>query len=259
MARKIYYRIPDDRTNRIADREWEEVLRLQHWYNSEFFWTAGKLSFKMFAVFQAVAGDHISAEEWQKKIRERMDLLRGEGMSENEMIRILEQEGLVSVKKGGYADGCLASGFTRVAGNEFNAYLVLEFLLKASHLLKGSFIEVEDEGEFIKAKYGRIEGGSVTLTSESGLQDAIFGAMAGQRRVFSIVDAQKYSQYPKFRSDIPDFSALSADERSDILTQWNWLGFESSYDINGDDLQGLNLNLKVKEFRLVKFEDRKNI
>jgi len=30
-----------------------------------------------------------------------------------------------------------------------------------------------------------------------------------------------------------------------------WLGFENNYDINGDDIQGFDLNKKVARFEIV--------
>ncbi|HZY10272.1 MAG TPA: hypothetical protein VFF29_03885, partial [Bacteroidota bacterium] len=150
MARKLYYKIVDDGRNRITDQEWEEILRLQHWYNSEFSWTAGKLAFKMYVVFSNQDRVEESEEGVWGDIHKRRVELRYQGLMDNQIIRQLETEGLIHVKKGGYFDGCLASGFTRVAGNEFNAYLACEYLLKASRIAQSAVIEVKDEGEFIK-------------------------------------------------------------------------------------------------------------
>ncbi len=253
MARTIHYKIADDGANAILDSEWDEILRLQHWYNSEFFWTAGKLAFKSYAVFQNFPRTTTNAEEWQREVSARMEHYRGEGVSENEIVRLLEREGLVVAKKGGYADGCLASGFTRVAANEFNAYLVGEFLLKASHLMRRSAIVLEDEGEFVKPKLVHIAKGDVMVPAEDPMKLEICRNMTEHRHVFAIVDSLKYNQFPKYRSNIPEFVEMTKEEQTEILSQWNWLGFESNYDINGDDIQGLNLNEKVLKFSVNKF------
>ncbi len=255
MARKIFYKIADNRVNRISDQEWDDILRLQHWYNSEFIWTAGKLSFKMYAVFQGTNLSHLDYDDWHKVISERMEDCRRRGLSENETVRKLESERLIISKKGGYADNCLASGFTRVAGNEFNAYLTVEFLLKASHLAPGCVIDVEDEGEFVKPKNVCLSRGGVMIPVIEPLKTAICENMVEHRHVFAIVDAAKYNQFPKFRSSIPEFGDMSKDEQRSILTEWNWLGFESNYDINGDDIQGYDLNGKVAVFSINKFRE----
>lgn len=256
MARKIHYRILDNGLNAVSDKEWDDILRLQHWYNSEFFWTAGKLAFKMYAVFQNSSDTEMTNAEWNARVSERMEHYREDGVSENEIIRRLEEEGLVISKKGGYADGCLASGFTRVAGNEFNAYLVAEFILKVSHLAKRSIIILEDEGEFVKPKQIHVARGEVMIPADEQLKLVMSQNMVEHRHVFAIVDSLKYNQFPKYRSNIPEFGEMTREEQNSILSEWNWLGFESNYDINGDDIQGLNLNEKVTSFSVNNFSSQ---
>ena len=249
MARKLYYKIPDDGTNQIGNAEWDEVLRLQHWYNSEFFWTAGRLGFKMFAVFPNL--DIMENEErlWGHIAKRRAEL-RQTSLSENEIIHQLEEEGLVVARKGGYLDGCLASGFTRVGGNEFDAFLVCEFLLKASRVLPHAVISCIDEGGFIKPKSVEIHNGAVSVPM--GEPSALpFGeAVVMNHHVFSIVDAAKYDQFPEYQTTISNFNELPKDEQDLIVRDWNWLGFGDNFDINGDDIQGFDLNKKVSAFKL---------
>lgn len=250
MARRLYYKIIDDGKNFISDLQWDEILRLQHWYNSEFVWTAGRLSFKMYAVFPNIDSMTTNEDDLWAQIRGRHCSLRSEGISENEIIRNLEAEGLVIAKKGGYFDGCLASGFTRVAGNEFNAYLVCEFLLKASIAAPGVIIVVCDEGEFIKPRNIRIQQGKIILSQPEKSKLSYYQLMVANRHVFAIVDTAKYDHFPKYETTIADFNDLPADEQHIILKDWNWLGFENNYDINGDDIQGFDLNRKVVSFEI---------
>jgi len=249
MARKLYYKIIDSGHNRISDDEWENILRLQHWYNSEFIWTAGRLAFKMYAVFPNPDSAANSDELWHR-ITQRRHELEQQGLSENEMIHQLEAEGLVIVQKGGYFDKCLASGFTRVAGNEFNAYLVCEFLLKASHLAPNAVMTAYDEGEFIKPKQIQFRRGGVVIQIRDEMREPYYRKLIGNRHVFAIVDSGKYDQFPRFQTTINDFNDLTIDEKLSILKDWNWLGFENNYDINGDDIQGFDLNKKVARFEL---------
>ncbi len=250
MARKLYYKIIDDGRNRITDGEWERILSLQHWYNSEFFWTAGRLALKMYAVFPNVPDDSADAEALRRRIGERRREMRDQGLTENETIQRLAAEGLIIAQKGGYFDKCLASGFTRVASNEFNAYLVCEFLLKSSLLAPDAVLTAYDEGEFVKPKLVKFQAGRVTVPLRDTTRASLYERMIVNRHVFSIVDAAKYDQFPRFRTTIADFNELSDDERLSILKDWNWLGFENNFDLNGDDIQGFNLNKKVLEFEL---------
>ena len=250
MARKLYYKILDDGKNTMSDIQWDEILRLQHWYNSEFVWTAGRLAFKMYAVFPNTDSMTANEDDLWEQIRARQVVLRNDGRSENEIIRDLAAEGLVIAKKGGYFDGCLASGFTRVAGNEFDAYLVCEFLLKASMVAPDTVIIVCDEGEFIKPRNIRIQRGRVILSQPEKSSASYYQLMVSNRHVFAIVDTAKYDHFPKYQTTIADFNDLPADEQHIILKDWNWLGFENNYDINGDDIQGFDLNKKVVSFSI---------
>lgn len=250
MARKLYYKIIDDGRNKITDAEWEEILRLQHWYNSEFIWTAGRLAFKMFAVFPNIDQNSNDSYKIRQKIVQRRIELERQGLSDNETIHQLQTEGLIITQKGGYFDQCLASGFTRVAGNEFNAFLVCDFLLKASLVAKDAVIAIYDEGQFIKSKGVRIHRGGVKVPIRDATMVSYFTNLITNRRVFSVVDAAKYDQFPRFQTTILDFNDMTIDERLSILRDWNWLGFENNFDINGDDIQGFDLNKKVTRFEL---------
>lgn len=244
MARTIYYKILDNQRNAVSDEEWEEVSRLQHWYNSEFIWTAGRLAMKMYAVFPNWEKYNGDTKKLAQNIAREKRMLRKKGLTENAIVEYLAREGYVFAKKGGYTDNCLASGFTKVAGNEFNAYLVCEFLLKASLIARRAEFSVYDEGNFIKPHRIFIENGVVRFPQES------WKSMDERStRVFSIVNPQKYDHYPKFRTSVAGFNELEEEERQEIVRDWNWLGFGENYDINGDDIQGYDLNRKVVDIR----------
>jgi hypothetical protein len=251
MGRKLHYRVEDTESNRISDEEWEKILRLQKWYNSEFMWSCGRLAFKMFSVFPNWEYLSIDKDAYWDMVRKRTRELRHTLPSGNEVTRTLERERLVIVKKGGYLDGSIASGFTKVAGNEFNAYLVCEFILKASLIASGAEFLLRDEGGFIKCREVKVKEGRVRLKVK-GLQ-AFNRAreLVEARHVFSIVDPSKYDQFPKFKTVVAGFNDLEENERRTIVKDWNWLGFTGSYDHDGDDLKGYDLNQKVLAFEII--------
>lgn len=251
MARRIYYKIPDNNKNNISDEVWDEIIKLQHWYNTEFIWTAGKINLKMYVVFPNFDERCDDDEEtlWQLII-ERRSILRKMGLSENEIIRQLKSENLIIIKKGGYFDNCVASGFTRVAANEWNAYLVCEFLLKVSRIITHCDIHVKDEGKFIKCQDIIIQNGNVTALATGEYPMSFYKGIIQNRRIFSIVDSAKYNNFPVYHSIIQNFNTLRYDEQKTYVHDWKWLGFEDNYDSNGDDIQGYDLNRKVIEFRL---------
>lgn len=250
MARKLYYKVVNDGNNKITDQQWDSIQRLQHWYNSEFIWTAGRLGFRMYAVFPNTEFTLEKTSDTELRIKNRKQELQKGGLTENETIQQLESEGLIIVQKGGYFDNCIASGFTRVAANEFNAFLVCEFLLKSSILAPEATISVYDEGEFIKPKKISFHQRSVIISSLDESKQKVYQEMINNRHVFAIVDPAKYDHHPRFTNMVLDFIDLKLDERLSILKDWNWLGFENNFDLNGDDVQGFDLNKKVKIFTI---------
>jgi hypothetical protein len=250
MGRRIIYRIEEREENTFSESEWNDVLRLQHWYNSEFTWTAGKIAFKRYVLFpNAEDFSDLDVSVWEL-IARRHQSLQQEGRSDEEIVRQLERDRLVTVKWGGYFDQSLASGFTRVADNEWNAYLVCEFLLKASTILKESTIVVSDEGKFIKTGRLSMRDG-VVLLEEDNIESVVRGFVdAGH--IFSLVNPGKYDKHPAFKNIIPEFNSLKKGERRAVVRNWNWLGYEDGYDVAGDDIDGFDLNSKVRAFRLLR-------
>ena len=248
MGRRIIYRIEDRPGNKFTDEEWVSVERLQHWYNSEFSWSTGRLRFKRFVIFPNTEDfANLSLSIWEI-IAKRQQTLREKGLPEREIIVQMEQEKLLIVKWGGYFDECLASGFTRVADNEWNAFLTCDFLLKASTLLPDASIVVKDEGKFIKTGILSLHNASVVFQRGGNTSTMNPEEICASRRAFSIVDADKYARHPSFKNMVPEFGRLKEMERREVVKNWNWLGYDGKYDSNGDDNKGFDLNLKVRSF-----------
>jgi hypothetical protein len=248
LSRRLIYKIDKKDSSRVGEEAWKSVLRLQHWYNSEFEWTGNKLAFKRYAMFPNVQDFADLDHSIWEIIALRHQRLAQEGKNEEEIVAQLEKDGLVFVKWGGYFDECYASGFTRVADNEWSAYLVCDFLLKVSRLCPEATVIVCDEGKFIKTGRVGMKAGHVLLKAGPDGHEAL----AASRHVFSVVNPEKYGRRPHAKHIIPEFSKLTPQERLDHLKQWNWLGYDDSFDHNGDDVTGFDLNLKVKSFLLVR-------
>lgn len=250
MARKLYYKVEDHPSNKITDEEWDAITRLQKWYNSEFIWTGGRLAFKMYVVFPNWEYLSVDRDAYWEAYRKRARELRWSLPNENEVIRTLEREKLIVVRKGGYLEGSLASGFTKVAGNEFNAYLTCEFILKASMIAPNCDIVLWDEGEFIKCRKVYVRQGRVRVRVRDSRKDDRTRQLVRQRRVFSVVNPDKYNEFPTFKTVVAGFTDMDDSSRRKILQDWNWLGFSSGYDVDGDDVKGYNLNDKVLDFEI---------
>jgi hypothetical protein len=247
MSRRIVYKIKERPEYLVTEGEWDEIKRLQHWYNSEFTWSTGNLAFKRYILFPNV--DEFSGLDtpiWDI-IRERKTKLQEQGHSEYEIIGQLEQDRLVVLKWGGYFDDCLASGFTRVADNEWNSFLVCDFLLKASTLLPHVMIEIFDEGGFVRTKRLWLRD-AVAMVPRKKRTTGIWERVIKENRFFASVDPKKYDKHPVFKDSIPGFNELEMEERRALVRNWNWLGFENSegYD---DSVPGMvNLNSKLRGF-----------
>lgn len=251
MARRLIYKIADNSENTITEQQWQRILELQNWYNSEFFWSAGKLALKMFLAFPDYQSVENNVEEYKKKIKSIQQVLRAKGATEFEFIRMLEASGLVIIKKGGYFENCIASGYTRVGQNEFNAYLVCDFLLKVSLIAIKSTIEIQDDGNFIKCKKIYFRAGDLLIPYSNEAEKKNLEKLVQERKVFSIVDPKKYDNFPSLTHQFMNYNKYNKRQKLKILHNWNWLGFSDSYDFEGDDLVGYDLNKKVKRFLLL--------
>jgi hypothetical protein len=250
MGRRIIYKISETEANQFSDKEWDEVERLQHWYNSEFSWSSGRPALKRYVLFpNSEDFDNLEMPIWDL-IAQRHQVLRADGLSEREIVAQMEKDRLVVVKWGGYYDNCLASGFTRVADNEWNAYLVCDFLLKASTLIPNASISLMDEGKFIKTSLIELRDATATVPRDRFVTGADAEEALRSKKIFSVVDPDKYNRHPAFRNMIPEFNKLKSSERQKLVRNWNWLGYEGNFDADGDDKKGFDLNAKVRSFGL---------
>jgi hypothetical protein len=250
MGRRVIYKIEKNPENSFSEEQWNEVMRLQHWYNSEFRWSSGRIAFKRYVIFPNVEEFKDLDQSIRQIIAFRYHNLFERGMSEQAIIEQLERDRLIFVKWGGYYDDCLASGFTRVADNEWNAFLVCDFLLKASTLCPNATIHVFDEGKFIKTGRLWLRDGCVMLYANRLPPTAFLDEMVQDKRIFSVVNSEKYNKHPPLKNVITGFNKLHTEDRLNLVRNWNWLGYGDGYDSSGDDVTGFDLNLKVRAFQL---------
>lgn len=248
MARRLHCFVRRNEENVITDTEWEEIRKLQHWYSSEFIWTAGKPGMKMYAVFPNL--DHPLADNdlLMEFISERWKQLRNEGLPENVILRTMRDEKLILLKEGGYHDGCLLSGSVRVANNEWNAYLFTEFIVKSSLLAKQATFEVHDEGEFIRWRPIYVKDGCVYLYVRSQQQFRRAEVIVKNNTLFAKIDPREYDDHPSYQTQIAGFRKMERDKKMNVLKNWNWHGYESEVHEFTNEEQMYDLNQKIREF-----------
>jgi hypothetical protein len=159
----------------------------------------------------------------------------------------LEVDHLVFVKWGGYYDNCLASGFTRVADNEWNALLVCDFLLKVSTLIPHVVVSIHDEGRFVRTKRLWLRDGVAMLQRKPSELPPQMGELVKRKQFFSIVNPDRYDRHPSLRNSIPNFKDLDDADRRALLKDWNWLGFGNKYE-TVERSGGVDLNQKLRGF-----------
>ncbi|MEX1138719.1 MAG: hypothetical protein WEB33_00545 [Bacteroidota bacterium] len=247
MSRRIIYKIEERPEYLITEEEWDEVKRLQHWYNSEFSWTMGKISFRRYLVFPNVEEfSGLDSTIWTI-IEERKMKLAGQGLSEFDIVAQLERDHLLFVKWGGYYDHCLASGFTRMADNEWNAYLVCDFLVKVSTLIPHVVIGIHDEGRFVRTKRLWLRDGVVMLRKRPDELPEAISQIVKRKQFFAIVHPEQYDRHPVFKNSIPNFNQLKEEDKQAVVKEWNWLGYGNGYDEAGI-AGGMDLNQKLRGF-----------
>lgn len=251
MPRALRYYIEDTPDNRIADGDWKEIARLQHWYNSEFIWSCDKIGLKRYIAFPNyeripdmpyhTAKYHFRKRFLQKKI---------ELQDEIAAVRAMEEEGLFTIRWGGVRDNSLASGITHVADNEFNAYLLCEFLLKCSTIANEASFVVEDEGNFVLPKRAIFRNAEIQVRGQDLYTEGEDIAL-DIPQIFSVVNPDKYNDHPRFSQNLEDFDDLDESSITESVHQFGTLGFAQNYETAWGDAEGLNLQLRARKVGVI--------
>jgi hypothetical protein len=165
-------------------------------------------------------------------------------------VRAMVEEGLFSVRWGGVRDNSIASGVTHVADNEFNAYLLCEFLLKCSTIAPDATFHIEDEGRFILPGRAMFRGGEV-LVSKDDLYPEGKEVPLDPPQIFSVVNPSRYDEHPTFTQSIEDFGDLNEEEISEDVHRFGVLGFAQNYETAWGDTEGLNLQQRARKVVII--------
>ena len=251
MPRALRYYIPDDSGNSISNQEWTGIARLQHWYNSEFIWSCDKIGLKRYILFPNY--DSIPDMPYHTAkyhFRRRLLAKKIELQDEVAAVQAMEAEGLFHVRWGGVRDNSIASGITHVANNEFNAYLLCEFLLKCSTIARGATFHVEDEGRFILSRHAMFFDGEIHIRREH-LYPNGGDVPLDIPQIFSVVKPEKYDEHPRFTQSVDDFNDLDDEEILASVRGSGALGFAQNYETAWGDAEGLNLQQRARKVVLV--------
>lgn len=248
MPRALRYYIDDNSENTVTNDEWSEILALQHWYNSEFFWSCDKIDLKRYILFPNY--DHMPEMPYRTAryhFRKRLLAKKIELGNWVDAVTELVKEGLFHVRWGGVRENSIASGITHVADNEFNAYLLCEFLLKCSTISTGATFTVEDEGRFVLPGRAMFRDGSVMVYRDDLAGSGHDVESLDTPQVFSVVNHAKYDDHPLFSQSVDDFDELDEAEIANAVGKYGGLGFGENYDTRWGDHEGLNLQQRARK------------
>lgn len=252
MPRALRYYIDDNQENRIPNDTWAEVAALQHWYNSEFFWSCDKIDLKRYILFPNY--DHIPDMPYRTArfhFRKRLLAKKIELGDWVSAVQDLEKEGLFHVRWGGVRENSIASGITHVADNEYNAYLLCEFLLKCSTICTEATFTVQDEGHFVIPGRAMFRNGEVMVYRDDLAAAGHNTDLLDTPQIFSVVNHAKYDDHPAFSQSIEDFGELDEAELAKAIGKYGGLGFGENYDTQWGDNDGLNLQQRTRKVVMV--------
>jgi hypothetical protein len=250
VPRALRYHIADTPDNQVANDEWAQIARLQHWYNSEFIWSCDRIGLKRYILFPNYESlPDMPYHTAKYHVRKRLLAKKIELQDEIAAVQAMVAEGLFHVRWGGVRDESIASGITHVADNEYNAYLVCEFLLKCSTIARGATLHVEDEGRFILSRHAAFRDGEIFLNKSDLYPDGNVPLDVPQ--AFSVVNASKYDEHPFFSQSLDDFGDLDDDAIAESVSKYGVLGFAANYETAWGDTEGLNLQQRARKIVLV--------
>ena len=246
MPRALRYYVDDNGRNRITNEEWTQIAATQHWYNSEFFWSCDKIGLKRYILFPNY--DHMPEMPYRTArfhFRKRLLAKKIEVGNWVEAVEALVDEGLFSVRWGGTRESSIASGITHVADNEYNAYLLAEFLLKCSTIVPDATFTLEDEGRFVLPGRAMFRQGKVLVHREDLAATPQNETSGETPQIFSLVNHARYDDHPTFTQSIEDFDELDEAELAEAIGLTNGLGFGENYDDEEGDREGLDLQKRA--------------
>lgn len=251
MPRALRYHIDDTPENRIDSRMWAEIARLQHWYNSEFLWSCDRIGLKRYILFPNYdAIPDMPYHTARYHFRRRLLAKKIELQDELAAVHAMVAEGLFMVRWGGVRDDSIASGITHIADNEFNAYLLCEFLLKCSTIATEASFVVEDEGHFVLTGRAAFRNGELLVRREDLRADADRDTL-DIPQAFSVVNPAKYDDHPRFSQNIEDFDDHDETMMTASARDYGALGFATNYETAWGDNEGLNLQQRVRKVQLL--------
>lgn len=246
MGRTLHYTVIN--SEKITKEEKLSMLKISDFFNSGDFkdvWTCENFYLNPKQYYP----NWNNGSDWNK-IEQRYAKLESEGLNSLEIIEKLIEEGLA---KANDINPERIWGFTKVAGNEYNAFLVYMALITISKVTKAK-IRLRDEGEFL---YGPvlIKSGKVKINKEESKKDWKYWGKndwiaTNKYNVLNKMTKQKelIKQYPEYTDKIFEFCRNVEPADFKDYAQYNagqiMAGFYGEYySLNKEDPETLSYKM----------------
>ncbi len=156
MGRTLHYELRRNPAVTLTDNDWNRIEKITDFFNKTFTWTCENVGFCTLTFYP----------RWHKFFKDSKlpddksgwDIvnssyknLQAKGLTRLQILHALHKHKLIAYyTKDDKLNLQKAHGFTKVAGNEWNAVLVTVWLTEVSKILPDNEFELHDEGMFLK-------------------------------------------------------------------------------------------------------------
>jgi len=156
MGRTLHYELRRNPAITLTDKDWNRIEKLTDFFNKTFKFTCENIGFNTLGFyprwhkFFKDSKLHDDKSGWDI-VNSSYKNLQAKGHTRLQILRALHKHKLIAYyKDDDRLNLQVARGFTKVAGNEWNALLVTVWLTEVSKILTDNEFELHDEGEFLK-------------------------------------------------------------------------------------------------------------
>jgi len=203
MGRTLHYEMKENKAVKVTEENWDTIEKITQYYLDNFKWTCEEPGFSNVDFFPRWPGygwfsdsklpRDLNQDQLWDLVNKAYDELKAKGFSRLQAVRDLLSRKLIAISGDdhNHLDLQKARGFTKVAGNEWNAALVTSWLTQISRLLPEHTFTLYDEGEFLTHSSIVIKNGKARTEHGKVWRDVGFYCRP--------VNPKDFEQHPEFR------------------------------------------------------------
>ncbi|OGJ85799.1 MAG: hypothetical protein A2268_00910 [Candidatus Raymondbacteria bacterium RifOxyA12_full_50_37] len=157
MGRTLHYTLLRNDAFPITEKDWDRIIAATEAFNTKFTWTCERVGFHNVDYYPRWPSRFknsrlpVDGDAWEY-INARYKRLEKRNLNHLQIVRRMLSEKFIAIHGDNpdKIDLQQANGFTKVAGNEWNAFLTVAWIVTVSTMLPNHEIELNDEGHFLK-------------------------------------------------------------------------------------------------------------